>query len=143
MTITPLRTRIEAILLLKAPTTPKQYKSFLRSSKVPIAIFCAELQLLLKPIYDLTRKGQEFVWLKAVHGKNFEEIKKRLCKAPVLHLPITGGRFVLYCDTSHTHASSAMWQFQQGTPLSQEKRVKTRCTKCIKRTVFVTFHIML
>ena len=27
--------------------------------------------------------------------------------------------------------------------LSQEKRVKTRCTKGIKRTIFVTFHIML
>ena len=75
MTITPLCTRIEAIMMLKTPCTPKQCKSFCGVVNF-LAIFCAELQLLLKPIYDLTRKGQEFVWLKAVHGKNFEEIKK-------------------------------------------------------------------
>ena len=27
-----------------------------------VSIFCPELQGLLKPIYDLTRKGRNFIW---------------------------------------------------------------------------------
>ena len=49
-----------------------------------MSIFCPELQKLLKPIYDMTRKGRHFIW-----GENqqvaFEEIKGRLQKPPVLN----------------------------------------------------------
>ena len=44
------------------------------------------LQKLLKPIYDLTRKGRQFVWGKE-QQEAFEEIKHRLQKPPVLHMP--------------------------------------------------------
>ena len=43
-----------------------------------LSMFCPELQKLLKPIYDLTRKGRPFNW-----GKEqdlFEEIKKKANK---------------------------------------------------------------
>ena len=36
--------------------------------------------------------------------------------AIVLHLPISGDRFVLYSDTSQTHNGSTMWHFQKGKP---------------------------
>ena len=39
-----------------------------------VRIFCPELQGLLKPIYDLTRKGRLFVWGEE-QQKAFEEIK--------------------------------------------------------------------
>ena len=42
--------------------------------KIFVSIFCPELQRLLKPIYDLTRKGRQFVWGKE-HQDAFEEIK--------------------------------------------------------------------
>ena len=42
-----------------------------------LSIFCPELQKLLKPIYDLTRKGRPFVWEKEQQD-SFEEIKHRL-----------------------------------------------------------------
>ena len=42
-----------------------------------VTIFCPELQKLLKPIYDLTRKGKQFVWELEQHSA-FKEIKKRL-----------------------------------------------------------------
>ena len=29
-----------------------------------VSLFCPELQKLLKPIYDLTRKGRQFLWEK-------------------------------------------------------------------------------
>ena len=35
-------------------------------------------------------------------------------KPPVLHLARSGGRFILYCDTSKTHTGSSLWQVQDG-----------------------------
>ena len=60
-----------------------------------LSMFCPELQKLLKPIYDLTRKGRPFVWEKEQQD-SFEEIKCRLIKPLVLHMPNTTGRFHLY-----------------------------------------------
>ena len=71
--IKPLCSRLEAIQRVKAPTTAKQCKSF--AGKVNfVSIFCPELQRLLKPIYDLTRKGRQFVWGKEQQDA-FDEIK--------------------------------------------------------------------
>ena len=114
MTITPLRTCIEAIQKLKAPTTVKGCKSFCGVVNY-LALFCPELQKLLHPIYDLTRKGVEFYWSEQ-HQANFDEIKHHLCHSMVSYLPIAGGRFILYSDTSQTHTGSTMWQFQKGKP---------------------------
>ena len=57
-----------------------------------LSMFCPELQKLLKSIYDLTRKGSPFVWGKEWQD-SFEEIKCRLIKPPVLHIPNMTGRF--------------------------------------------------
>ena len=78
-------------------------------------MFCPELQKLLKPIYDLTRKGRLFVWGKEQQD-SFEEIKHRLIKPPVLHMPNTTGRFHLYSDTSKFATGSALYQIQNGKP---------------------------
>ena len=51
-----------------------------------VSIFCPELQKLLKPIYDLTRKGRQFLW-EEEQQKAFDEIKCRLQRPPVFHLP--------------------------------------------------------
>ena len=64
-----------------------------------LSMFCPELQKLSKPIYDLTRKGRPFVWGKEQQD-SFEEIKHRLIKPPVLHMPDITGRFHLYSDTN-------------------------------------------
>ena len=45
-------------------------------------MFCPELQKLLKPIYDLTRKVRQFIWGKEQQSA-FKEIKHRLIKPPV------------------------------------------------------------
>ena len=76
-------------------------------------MFCQELQKLLKPIYDLTRKGRPFHWGKEQQD-SFIEIKCRLVKHPVLHLPNKSGRFHLYSDTSKYVTSSALYQIQGG-----------------------------
>ena len=78
-------------------------------------MFCPELQKLFKPIYTLTRKGRPFIWGEEQH-EAFEEIKRRLVKAPVLHMPNHEGRFHLYSDTSKFAAGSTLYQIQNGTP---------------------------
>ena len=69
----------------------------------------------MKPIYELTRKEQPFIWTE-FHQKAFDHVKELLVNPPVLHLPRPGGRFILYCDTSKTHTGSSLWQMQDGKP---------------------------
>ena len=93
-----LGSRLEAIQKLQSPTTIKACRSFVGMVNF-LSMFCPELQKLLKPIYNLTRKGRPFVWGKEQQD-SFEEIKCRLVTPPVLHMPNTTGRFHLYSDTS-------------------------------------------
>ena len=61
------------------------------------------------------RKGKQFVW--GVDQQNaFEELKQRLQKPPVLHMPNKIGRFQLYSDTSKYATGSALYQIQNGKP---------------------------
>ena len=47
---------------------------------------------------------------------SFEEIKNRLLKPPVLHMPNNTGRFHLYSDTSKFATGSTLYQIQNGKP---------------------------
>ena len=110
--IKPLRSRLEAIQKLHPPTTVRGCRSFAGMVNF-LSMFCPELQKLLKPIYDLTRKVRPFVWGKEQQD-SFEEIKCRLVKPPVLHMPNTTGRFHLDSDTSKFATGSALYQIQNG-----------------------------
>ena len=48
-------------------------------------MFCPELQRLLKPIYDLTRKDRQFIWRREQQNA-FEEIKSRLVKLKACYI---------------------------------------------------------
>ena len=61
MIITTLRSRTEAINKIPTPRTPKQCKSFCGVVNY-LSLFCPDLQKLLKPIVELTRKGRPFIW---------------------------------------------------------------------------------
>ena len=78
-------------------------------------MFCQELQKLLKPIYVSMRKGRQFIWGEE-QEVSFREIKCRLTRLPVLHLPNSTGRFHLYSDTSKFATTSALYQTQNGKP---------------------------
>ena len=65
--VKPLRSRLETIQRLKPPATPKGCSSFAGMVNF-VSIFCPELQKLLKPIYDLTRKGRPFCgWKRQIY----------------------------------------------------------------------------
>ena len=114
ISITPLQSRIEAIQKLQPPTNVKGCKSFCGVVNY-LSIFCRHLQKLLKPIYDLTKKGRPFVWQEE-QQQAFDTIKERMINPPILYLPKPGGRFILYCDSSRTHTGSSLWQVQEGKP---------------------------
>ena len=112
--VKPLRSRLEAIQRLKPPMNQKGCRSFAGVVNF-VNIFCPELQKLLKPIYELTKKGRPFIWADE-QQKAFDEIKSRLLKLPVLSIPDKRGRFLLYSDTTKYATGSALYQVQNGKP---------------------------
>ena len=110
--VQPLRNRLKAIQKLQPPTMVKGCRSSAGMVNF-LSMFCPDLQKLLKPIYDLTRKGRPFIWGKEQQN-SFEEIKCRLIRQPVLHMPNKTGRFHLYSYTSKFATGSALYQIQNG-----------------------------
>ena len=110
--VKPLRNRLEAIQKRQLPRPPMECRSFAGVVNF-LSMFCPELQKLLKPIYDLTRKGRLFNWGKEQQD-SFIEIKCRLVKPLVLHMPNKSGRFHLYSDTCKHMTGSALYQIQGG-----------------------------
>ena len=133
MTITPLRSRIEAINKIPTPRTPKRCKSFCGVVNY-LSLFCPDLQKLLKPIVELTRKDRPFIWGEA-QEKAFDEVKLRLKNPPVLHLPRAEGRFILYSDTSIEGTGSSLWQIQEGKPKLIGYASKTLPEACSRYSV--------
>ena len=78
-----------------------------------MSIFWPELQKLLKPIYELTKKDRPFIWGDE-QQRAFEEIKKRLLIPPVMSMPDKRGRFLLYSYTSKHATDSVLYQIQNG-----------------------------
>ena len=133
MTITPLRSRTEAINKIPVSRTPKQCKSFCGVVNY-LSLFCPDLQKLLKPIVELTRKDRPFMWGEA-QEKAFNEVKLRLKNPPVLHLPRAEGRFILYSDTSIEGTGSSLWQIQEGKPRLIGYASKTLPEACSRYSV--------
>ena len=61
--VKPLRSILEAIQKLQPPTTAKGCRHFVGMVNF-LSVLCLELQTLLKPIYDLTGKSRQFIWVK-------------------------------------------------------------------------------
>ena len=59
--VKPLGSILEALEKLRPPMTVKGCRCFAGMVNF-LSIFCHELQKLLKPIYDLTGKGRQFIW---------------------------------------------------------------------------------
>ena len=99
---------------LQPPSTVLGCRSFVGMVNF-LSMFCPELHKLLKPIYDLTRKGRPFIWGKE-QQESFDEIKWQLIKLSVLHMPNKTGRFHLNSDTSKFATGSTLYQIQNGKP---------------------------
>jgi hypothetical protein len=56
---------------------------------------------IAKPIIDLLKKEEKFVW-NAEHDETFQTLKKLLTTTPVLAQPDITKSFDVYCDASGT-----------------------------------------
>ena len=114
MTITPLKSQTEAIQQIPTPRTLKECKSFCGVVNY-LSLFCKDLQRLLCPIAQLTHKGRPFLW-GCEQELAFDKTKHQLQLPPILHLPCSEGRIILYSDTSREGTRSSLWQVQEGQP---------------------------
>ena len=110
--ITPVKSRVEAIVKLDPPKSPKNCKQFCGMVNY-LSMFLKDLQTKLIPIYHLTKKSVPFHWGE-LQQKAFEQIKKDLTEAPVLAMPNSEGHMVLVSDTSKIACGSALYQEQKG-----------------------------
>ena len=110
--ITPVKSRVDAIVKLDPPKSPKNCKQFCGMVNY-LSMFLKDLQTKLIPIYHLTKKGVPFHWGE-LQQKAFEQIKKDLTEAPVLAMPNSEGHMVLVSDTSKIACGSALYQEQKG-----------------------------
>ena len=133
ITVTPLRSRTKAIAKIPTPRTLRKCKSFCGVVNY-LALFCPDLQTLLKPIIALTRKEIPFRWGKE-QEETFQELKHRIRRLPVLHLPRAIGRLVLFSDTSIVGTGSSLWQYQDGKPCLIGYASKTLPEACSRYSV--------
>ena len=105
---TTLKEQVRTYTNNSASNYSERLKKFFWNGQL-LGLFGPELQKLLKPIYDLTRKGRPFVWGKEQQD-SFEKIKGRLIKQSVLYMSNKTGRFHLYSDTSKFASGSALYQ---------------------------------
>ena len=88
------------------------------------------------PLHDLTKKNQPFVWSQKCQAA-FDELKQRLCTAPVLSLPANEGTYILDCDASDHGIGAALHQIQDGEEkvLAYGSRLYGKCEKnyCVTR----------
>ena len=110
--ITPVKSRVDAIVKLDPPKSPKNCKQFCGMVNY-LSVFLKDLQTKLIPIYHLTKKGVPFHWGE-LQQKAFEQIKKDLTEASVLAMPNSEGHMVLVSDTSKIACGSALYQEQKG-----------------------------
>ena len=132
ITITPMKSRMEAIQKLLPPTRVKARKSFCKVINY-LSLFCKDLQKILKPIYELTRKELPFHWSE-VHQKAFTDIKKMLMKPPSYIYPdLLEDSFCIVIPQKHT--GSSLWQVQDGKPRLVGYASKTLPEACMNYSV--------
>ena len=96
--IEPMNDRCSAIRKLPRPKTPKQVRRLVGAVNY-VAGFFPNIQAILKPLHQLTRKRNKFVWTDE-HENAFSTVKDLMTNPPILYMPQSSGRFSLYSDTS-------------------------------------------
>ena len=73
-------------------------------------IKCNVGRYMAAPLTRLTKKDVEWNW-SDVCEVSFLELKKRLTSAPVLTIPVPGGKFVVFTDASRVGLGCVLMQF--------------------------------
>ncbi|TLX67373.1 hypothetical protein E9993_23290 [Labilibacter sediminis] len=90
--------KIDAVKQWEAPKSPSEIRSFLGLAGY-YRKFIENFSKIALPLTRLTKKSEKFVW-GPEQQIAFEELRTRLCNAPVLTLPEGVEDMVVYCDAS-------------------------------------------
>ena len=95
-TITPLKSRVDAIQKLQPPTIKKKIQEFLGMLNL-LSKYVYKMQLYLRPCYNNLRQQNNFQWT-TEHQTRFEEIKKLLTEQISNTIPGPNQPFYAMCD---------------------------------------------
>ena len=90
--------KIAAIVNWKPPRSVTEVRSFLGLAGY-YRRFVRNFSIITSPMTKLLRKDVRYRWTPECQ-QSFEILKEKLTTAPVLTLPVEGGRFVVYSDAS-------------------------------------------
>jgi hypothetical protein len=92
--------KVREVLDWKLPRNVHQVRSFLSLAGY-YRRFILNFSKIAKPITDLLKKEEKFVW-NVEHDEAFQTLKKLLTTSPVLAQPDIAKSFDVYCDASST-----------------------------------------
>ena len=113
-TITPIKSRIDAIQKLQPPTNKKKIQEFLGMLNFLSKYDVYKLQLYLRPFYNILRQQNNFEWT-TEHQTRFEEVKKLLTEQISITIPDPNQPFYAMCDASNFGIGAALLQSHSGT----------------------------
>jgi hypothetical protein len=106
--------KVRDVLDWKPPKSMHQVQSFLGLAGY-YRRFILNFSKISKPITDLLKKGNKYVWRKDC-DEAFQTLKKLLTTSPVLAQPDVAKPFDVYCDASGTSLGCVL--MQQGQVIS-------------------------
>ena len=112
-TITPLKSRIDAIQKLQPPTNKKKIQDYLGILNF-LVIYVYKMQLYLRPFHIILRQQNTTEWI-TEHQTRFEEIKKLLTEQILNTIPDPNQPFYAMCDASNFGIGAALLQSHSGT----------------------------
>ena len=123
-TITPLKSRINAIQKLQPPTNKNIIQEFL-GMLIFLSKYVYKVQLYLRPFYNILRQQNNFEWT-TEHQTRFEKIKKLLIEQISNTIPDPNQPFYAMCDASNFGIGAAFIQSHSGTNTMNLMSAKSR-----------------
>lgn len=110
--LSPMESKVRAIKNIKDPTNVRELRGILGTFNF-MRKFIREYSQIVEPLHRLTRKG--VLWHFGEKEQSaLQELKDRLCAAPILGLPRFGPEFVVETAYSEGSLSSILSQEQEG-----------------------------
>jgi hypothetical protein len=100
--------KMKEVLDWKPPTSMSEVRSFLGLAGY-YRRFILNFSKIAKPITELLKKGNKYVWSEAC-DEAFRVLKKLLTTSPVLTQPDTTKPFDVYCDAFNTGLGGVLMQ---------------------------------
>jgi hypothetical protein len=100
--------KVKVVLEWMSPMIMSEVRSFLGLVGY-YRRFIPNFSRIMKPITELLKKGNKYVWSKAC-DEAFKHLKKFLTTSPMLAQPDTTKPFDVYCDASGTGLGGVLMQ---------------------------------